>query len=180
MYALSNFVRPKGDPTIIRSGPGSLTSTDRLARALGWFSIGVGAIELLAPHRVTRALGMRGREGLVRVYGLREISSGVMSLSVDKKAGLWSRVAGDGMDIATLLPELRISNPRKGNVALALLMVGGIMVLDYIGAQDAAAQQRRGRGNLRLYNNRSGFPKGLEASKGLARQLPQGAAMGAS
>ncbi len=179
MYYLSNFARSEGDPKVIRSGPSSLTSTDRLARALGWFSIGLGTIELLAPRRVTGALGMRGREPLVRAFGVREIFSGVMSLSVDKKAGLWSRVAGDGLDIATLLSELRISNPRKGSVALSLLMVGGITALDYIAAQDAAAQQRPGR-SRRSYADRSGFPKGVEAAKGVARRSREPAVMGAS
>jgi hypothetical protein len=174
IYYLSNFVRSEGDPKIIRSGPSSLTSTDRLARALGWFSIGLGTIELMAPRRITRALGMHGREPLVRAFGLREISSGVMALSVDKKAGLWSRVAGDGLDIAALLPGLRLSNRRKANVALSLLMIGGIAVLDYIAAQDARAQQRPSR-SRRSYADRSGFPRGLEAVKGVARRSPQAA-----
>ncbi|HLG80929.1 MAG TPA: hypothetical protein VKY22_07930 [Bradyrhizobium sp.] len=171
MYFLSNIVRFAGDPKIIRSGPSLRTRTDRLAQALGWFSIALGAIELFAPSRVTRPLGMRGRETLVRAYGLRELSSGIMSLSVDKQAGLWSRVAGDGMDIVTLLSELRTDNPRKANVGLALLMVGGIALLDYMGAQDLAAQGSARLGRRRLYSDRSGFPKGIEAARTSARRL---------
>jgi hypothetical protein len=165
MYLFSNIVRSAGDPKIIRSGPSPRTRTDRLAQALGWFSIGLGTIELFAPQRITRPLGMRGRESLVRAYGIREICSGIMSLSVDKRVGLWSRVAGDGMDIAALLPQLRLGNPRKGNVSLALLMVGGIALLDYMGAQELAAQNSRRVGRRRLYADRSGFPRGLEAAK---------------
>src|SRR3954452_7418714 len=103
MFHFSNLVRSKGDPKIIASGPSSLGSVDRLARGLGWFSIALGTLELLAPHRVTHALGMEGREGLVRAYGVGELLAGVLTLSVEKKAGLWSRVAGAGLDMATLV-----------------------------------------------------------------------------
>ena len=35
-------------------------SAGAMAQGLGWFSLGLGAVELLAPHLLTRALGMRG------------------------------------------------------------------------------------------------------------------------
>jgi hypothetical protein len=44
---------------------------------------------------------------LVRAYGAREIGSGILSLSVDRQTGLWSRVAGDGLDVATLMSAFR-------------------------------------------------------------------------
>ena len=169
MYFLSNIVRSAGDPKIIRSGPSLRTGSDRLAMALGWFSIALGTVELFAPQRITRPLGMRGSEPLVRAYGIREIFSGIMSLSVDKRAGLWSRVAGDGVDAATLLAQLRVGNPRKGNVSLALLMVGGIALLDYMGAKDLAAQTSSRAGKRRLYADRSGFPRGIEAARASAK-----------
>lgn len=172
MFHFSNLVRSKGDPKIISTGPSSLTSADRLARGLGWFSIALGTLELLAPHRVTHALGMDGREGLVRAYGVRELLAGVLTLSVEKRAGLLSRVAGDGLDMATLVGELRPSNPRVGTVLAALVMVGGLAVLDYTAAQDVAAQHDPRRGRKRLYSDRSGFPKGIAAARGAALPRP--------
>jgi len=68
---------------------------------------------------MTRALGMKGREATVRPYGAREISAGVLCLSIDKRAGSWNRVAGDGIDIATLLTRMRSDNPKRDNVMLA-------------------------------------------------------------
>jgi len=179
MFHFSNLVRSKGDPKLVRTGHSSLTSADRLARGLGWFSIALGTVELFAPRRVTRALGMEGRETLVRAYGMREIAAGMMTLSPDKKAGLYGRIAGDGLDIVTLLAELRFGNPRYGSVMAALIMVGGITVLDTIAAQDVALQHDPKRGRRRSYSERSGFPKGLAAVRGAARprsQLQSGAA----
>src|SRR3954469_6105295 len=113
LTTITNLARSEGDPKIIQSGPGSLGASDRLARGLGWFSLALGAAELLAPQRITRALGMQGKEAMVRAFGAREILSGMMTLSPDKNAGLWSRVAGDALDIATLTTGLRNDNPKR-------------------------------------------------------------------
>jgi hypothetical protein len=163
------IARSQGDPQLIRSGPSSLSSSDKLARGLGWFSIGLGVAEIVAPERFTRALGMSGKESLVRAYGVREIASGILSLSVDKQAGLWSRVAGDGVDIATLMSGLREDNPKRDNVAIAMTMVLGVTLLDVVGAQSTSSGQARNRGQRRLYYDRSGFPKGLAAARGAAK-----------
>jgi hypothetical protein len=93
-----------------------------------------------------------------------------MSLSVGRQAGLWSRVAGDGIDLATLLAGLRHDNPKRDNVALALGMVLGVTALDIIGAQATQTRHARASGQQRLYRDRSGFPRGVEAARGLARK----------
>lgn len=171
MFHFSNVVRTKGDPKIIEGGPSLKRPADQLARALGWFSIGLGVIEFLAPRRVTKTLGMEGSDTLVRAFGIREILAGIMSLSVDKNAGLWARVGGDGLDAAALLSGLTVDNPKKGNIALALLMVGGIAVLDYRAAQDTKSRRPTRDARRKLFPDRSGYPKGLEGARGVARQI---------
>lgn len=164
---VSNVVRSEGDPKLISSGHSSLGTADRFARALGWFSIGLGLSELLAPRLVAAPLGMLGNEGLLRAYGAREIGAGIFSLSTERRLGLWSRVAGDMLDMATLLTALRRDNPKRGNVMLALGLVAGVTALDVIGAQRAMAGQRRG--GRRRYADRSGFPQGVQNARGAAR-----------
>jgi hypothetical protein len=179
MEKLSNIARSQGDPKVISTGPSSFGASDRLARNLGWFSLGLGALEILAPERITRALGMEGQESLVRAYGFREVGSGVLSLSVEKKAGLWSRVAGDVLDIATLMAGLRDDNRKKANVEMALMMVAGITLLDIAAANGVSARHAPQAGRRRLYHERTGYPKGLAASRGIAarkKSTPQLAA----
>jgi hypothetical protein len=170
MSFLTNITRPEGDPKVLQSGQSSLSSSDRLARNLGWFSIGLGLVEMFAAREITSALGMRGKENLVRAFGMREIASGFMTLSVDKQAGLASRVAGDALDIATLATAIHPGNRKRENALLAMAMVAGITFLDFIalGANSARHSSRRGRG--RDYSDRSGFPNGVEASRGGARK----------
>jgi hypothetical protein len=175
MNYVANLPRFEGDPKLIRSGPSSLGTADRLARALGWFSIGLGLAELLAPGWITRALGMKGRENLVRAYGAREIGVGVLSLSPDKGVGLKGRVIGDGLDIATLMSAMGPRNPKRDNVGLALSLVIGVTILDILASQAAAPGRRASRRSQRDYRDRSGFPQGLQRARGAAREANPGA-----
>ena len=65
-----------------------------LARGLGWFSIGLGLAEMLAPRMLTEQMGMQGKESLLRFYGAREMAAGVGILMSDNPAPwVWGRVA---------------------------------------------------------------------------------------
>jgi len=88
---------------VVETGRSSLPNVDRWARNLGWFSLALGATELFAPRAIARSLGMQGREPLLRAYGMREIGAGMLTLSTEKQTGVWSRVAGDCLDIAVKL-----------------------------------------------------------------------------
>ena len=180
MEKVSNIARSPGDPKVISTGPSSFGASDRMARNLGWFSLGLGALEILAPQRITRALGMEGQEKLVRSYGFREVASGVLTLSAEKNAGLWSRVAGDGLDIATLMANWRDDNPKKSNVAMGLMMVAGITLLDIATANEVSVRHARGTGSRRMYRDRTGFPKGVAASRGVAARHKGHAQLAAS
>lgn len=166
----SNIARSEGDPKVQRKGPSSLTGPDRLARALGWFSIGLGITELVAPGRIARTLGLEGKEGLIRAYGARELASAVPTLSVDKQVGLASRIGGDALDLGTLAVALRPDNPQRHNAAIATALVLGITLLDILAYSGTKAVHSREPGSGRDYSDRTGLPRGPQASRGLARK----------
>jgi len=114
---------------------------------------------------------MEGKEAIVRAYGAREVASGVLSLSPDKHIGLWSRVAGDGLDAAALMTGLRDDNPKRHNVETAMLMVAGITLLDIVCAQGITARRSRNNRGRRMYRDRSGFPQGVQAARGAAKDF---------
>lgn len=178
MSKIAGITRSQGDPDVLSTGPSSLGATDQLARALGWFSIGLGLVEVFAPRSITRGLGTEGHEGLVRLYGAREISSGLLTLSLEKDAGLWSRVAGDGLDILGVASAYRPSNPKRGNVGLALVMLLGVTLLDIVAAQATMTRHSRTSGNWRDYRDRSGFPQGLAKAREMASRRPMQRASG--
>jgi hypothetical protein len=164
----SGIERSKGDPDIVRTGSSSKGVAEHAVRSLGWFSLGLGMFELIAPGRATKALGMEGKELLVRAYGARELAAGRLCLSVDKTKGAWSRVAGDLVDIATLLTAFNDKNPKKRNVGIALAAVAGITLIDIATAQALTVRHSRSARQARTFADRSGFPQGLSKAKGAA------------
>lgn len=167
---LTGIARSDGDPRVERKGPSSLTGSDRLARALGWLSIGLGLAELAMPGRLAAMLGMKDKEGLIRAYGARELAAAVPTLSIDKRLGLAARIAGDALDLGTLASALGRDNPKRGNAAVATAVIVGITLLDVLAYQGVKAAKGREPGSARDYSDRSGLPRGAQASRGLARR----------
>jgi hypothetical protein len=104
---------------------------------LGLFSIGLGLIEVAAPGRLARWLGVEGKtsETVTRVFGGRELLAGAMLLRGSAvSTNLWNRVFGDLMDLAALGLAFRRSD-RKSAVAAALAFVGGAALIDALTAR---------------------------------------------
>ena len=115
-----------------------------MATALGWFSIALGAAELLAPKALAHWLGMRHGAPILKAYGARKIAAGVGILALRNKApGVWSRLAGDTLDVATLV-SIVIENPaKKRNVGIACAAVLGATAADIACAALLRGQPRR-------------------------------------
>lgn len=147
-------------------------SGQTVAKGLGWFSIGLGLAELLMPRMLTRSLGMRGKENLLRLYGLREINTGIGILAVQRKRSpwIWGRVAGDALDIATLAPYLSNANPKKQNVAIAMGAVAAVTAVD-VACAAALQQEQKPQRVARDYSDRSGFPRSPEEMRGAAHRM---------
>ncbi|MCW2962570.1 MAG: cyclase [Thermoleophilia bacterium] len=91
----------------VDSGHGTAASTAQvLARGLGWFSVGLGLAQLLAPRRFTQLIGASPTDralAVTRLMGVREITQGLGILrSSNPKPWLWSRVIGDAVDLGLL------------------------------------------------------------------------------
>ena len=109
-YDNANYLRGRAEPGLPSS------SAKKLAKGLGWFSIGLGLAELLAPRAIANISGVSNRRtGLIRLYGLREIASGITIFAQEKPTeGVWSRVAGDAMDLTSLGMAASISKREEG------------------------------------------------------------------
>src|SRR5947209_4230603 len=104
--------------------------TRSLARFFGWFSIGLGAVELVAPGALVRFVGT-ARTGLVRGFGLREIAAGIGILTSERMTPwVWGRVAGDALDLAAL--AVAVARGRRRNALIATGAVAGVTALDLL------------------------------------------------
>lgn len=108
----------------------------QIAKGLGWFSIGLGVTEVMAAPQLETCLGMTDATSQIRAYGVREIGSGLAILfqKPNLTGPLWSRVAGDVMDVSTLQEWNTELNPRRHNVHWALAIVAAVTVLDVFSA----------------------------------------------
>jgi hypothetical protein len=146
----------------------SITPLDRAAQGLGLFSIALGVTEIMFPGALGRALGLEGRTSLLRAYGVRELAAGIGALQPNPAPAIWSRVAGDLMDLATLAQGRSADDESKRRKAtMAMAAVGAVTALDIIVAAACTAQMARPK-QTREYADRSGFPNGVEAARGAA------------
>ena len=148
----------------------SLTAADALVRGIGLFSLGLGVAELVAPGKIARTFGLEGKENLLRAFGAREIAGGIGTLSINPQPALWARFAGDLMDAATVSLGTRSDDAeKKRNAWIGVGAAVGFAALD---AFAATLMAKRGgeRPPPADYSDRSGLPKGIEASRGYYRQ----------
>jgi uncharacterized membrane protein len=116
---------------------------ERLGKGLGWFSLALGTPQVLMPRRFARGLGLKGGRtstALTFLVGVRELGAGAAILSSrERTPWLWSRVAGDAMDLTLLAAGLGTRRAKRGRLGLAIANVAGVM------AADAAAAASTGR-----------------------------------
>lgn len=112
---------------------------ERLAKALGVFSVGLGLAQVLAPRGVARAIGVEDDDDnrkTMFAIGLREIATGVGLLTQQRPATFaWGRVTGDAMDLALLGRAFTSSRNDSNRLAAATAAVLGVTVLDVIAGQ---------------------------------------------
>ena len=140
---------PAGAGEWTRAGNGSHSGDgERLAKALGLFSVGLGLAQVLAPDGVARTIGLEDDDDnrkTMRAFGIREIATGAGLLTRERPtAYAWGRVAGDAMDLAVL--GRAMGNRRNDNrrLAAAAMAVAGVMLLDVIAGRRLGQQETDG------------------------------------
>jgi uncharacterized membrane protein len=146
--ALAPQVRPRGDATeryqrLADDDRG--TGGESLADFLGYFSIGLGLAEVLAPNVMSRVIGIKEPDDrsrtTMRLMGLREIGSGVAILSNQQPAkAVWARVAGDALDLALLGKTLSNADNDRGRTLFATANVLAVAALDLMVAKQLSRQ----------------------------------------
>jgi uncharacterized membrane protein len=104
---------------------------EQLARGLGWFSLGLGLAQILAPRSLGRTIGVGEHPTLMRLIGLRELACGVGILTQKNPSDwLWARVGGDLMDVALLGIAFTSEDSKPSRIAAATAVVAGVARID--------------------------------------------------
>lgn len=135
----SHFVQ--GPEWAAAEGASRFRRASTLGRALGWLSLGLGIGATLQSRRMSAAIGMESREGAVRVAGARELTAAYGLLSAgDPTPWLWSRVAGDVMDLLMLGAAAR-RRPRRNRALTAFGIVAAVTAIDVWAGFSAARRK---------------------------------------
>jgi len=122
---------------------------ERLAPALGWFSVGLGVAQLVAPGWLSNLIGVQDSDDtrtLQRVVGVRELMAGVGIFTAERpERWLWARVAGDVMDLVLLGAAFNARHADRSRVAMATASVVGVTALDLYTALQLNQQGSDGR-----------------------------------
>lgn len=141
----------------------------RTARALGWFSIGLGLVEVLCARQVARAVGLGDQAAAVRACGLREIATGAAILVSDRPAPfVWARVAGDALDLGLLGARAASGVRGSADAGVALIAVAGVTAVDLACAGALTLGDQAEPAWHDDYARRSGFPKPPSLMQGAA------------
>lgn len=116
---------------------------DGVANFLGLFSLGLGISQIVAPDSVARLIGVRPTDqtrSTMRAVGMREIASGVGILGHQQHRAdwLWSRVAGDAMDLVMLGRAMSNDRNERSRTTAAVAAVLGVTALDVMSAQQVS------------------------------------------
>ncbi|HST69109.1 MAG TPA: hypothetical protein VLI94_05575 [Solirubrobacterales bacterium] len=121
----------------------------RIAEGLGWFSLGLGAAQLLAPGALNRLAGIRDDAAArlaQRFVGVREVGAfaAIMADRPRPVLPLWSRVGGDLLDLALLARAWDRKRESAPRLALTIANIAGVTGLDiYAAIRHTEAERRR-------------------------------------
>ena len=150
------------------------------ARALGWASLAIGITEIVAARWLEEQMGIDDHEDLIRGFGVRELATGATilaqpGLNKTVAVGMWSRVAGDALDLAAL-GAAGEKTRRPSGLATITAMVLTITGLDILVAsrvqmelQRAATVSKKARQRVTPTN---ALPKGIVRNSESAKQAP--------
>ena len=132
--------------------PVRVRDKDSLARFLGWFSIGLGTAQVTAPRLICRVIGASGEgksRSVMRLMGAREITQGVGILTRPRPTGwVWSRVAGDCLDLSLLGLTALKNKEHRARTAFAIANVVAVTVPDIFESKHLSAKKGEPRKSM--------------------------------
>ncbi|HEY3518472.1 MAG TPA: SRPBCC family protein [Gammaproteobacteria bacterium] len=128
-----------------REGWSGAQEPDSYSKFLGWFSVGLGTLGLVAPRVVARAIGVQPTpmwNGVLRFFGARELANGAGILANPRsKEWVGMRVGGDALDLATLgVAMTQTTSPSRTLAATAFVL--GAAVFDLVGTERLAERRK--------------------------------------
>lgn len=112
------------------------SAPDPIGRGLGWFSVALGAAELIFPKTLSRWIGANpdgAAPVIMRLVGIRELAVGASVLLQPRRPlPLWARVAGDAVDLALVGLAATGERSSPARLAITATAIAGVTALDVV------------------------------------------------
>src|SRR3954466_16122873 len=133
-----------------------------LANGLAWFSLALGVSEMVMPDRVADLAGLpRSSAPTLRLLGAREIGHGISILAAPgRTTPVWSRVAGDAIDLAVMLSAYGSEDSDQGRLSMAIGAVSAVTALDVF-----CASRLNERGDRPTQSSREWMRRGVRVEQ---------------
>jgi uncharacterized membrane protein len=135
-------------PGMAKYGPrkrrAASSSPAKIARGLGWFSVGMGIAQILAPRLVSRLAGLPLPPAFTVACGVRELVCGIGILTQEQvRPWMQARVAGDALDLAAFGSALLVPGADRSRIAVSTAVVAGVTALDVHCSRELGKDRRR-------------------------------------
>jgi len=98
-------------------------SSKMMAQAVGWLSIGVGLVALVAPPRIGGLVGYVEKPAILRLVGVRDLCIGAGLLRPGNgRRWLWARAASDGLDATIIAANLLSGGTSRGRAMVGMVV----------------------------------------------------------
>ena len=151
---ISQFNQADGDAELVKGGATSDNwvelkyrnaenlATAKMAKGIGLFSIALGLAEVLMPNQTGTLAGLNNKQrSFLPALGLREIAHGIgIMKSAKPTTAVWTRVAGDAIDLAFLGMAFMADDSNKRRLVGSTVAVLGVTALDVLCATKLSSQ----------------------------------------
>ena len=104
----------------------------RLARMLGWVSLGIGSVVIAVPGPLMKALGLGDRPNLGRFLAARDLVLGAGLLrGRNTAAWCWARGIADALDVALILGGAATGAFRRDRALIGVASGAGFSALSF-------------------------------------------------
>ena len=104
----------------------------RLARMLGWVSLGIGSVVIAVPGPLMKALGLGDRPNLGRFLAARDLVLGAGLLRGRNTATwCWARGIADALDVALILGGAATGAFRRDRALIGVASGAGFSALSF-------------------------------------------------
>src|SRR5690349_13122050 len=114
----------------ITNGRKNSSAMRKIAAGLGWFSVGMGVAEIVAPGAVSKLIGVKRKSSDTRWRGVRKLAAGIGLMQAPQSGmGLLTRAGANVLELSRMRSRSRRRGSNSGRAAIGLAALAGVAAI---------------------------------------------------